>query len=86
MSALGMSYDYERTASLQSDQKKVYELVAKLHRHIAELEETLNSDSDGKWDPIQGIGEDLVHDSKMFLRAAKKVNQARDSRGGLFMR
>lgn len=87
MSAPGMSYDYHRTATLQGDQKKVKDLAAKLKKHLADLEDTLKTGADdGKWDPVQGIGEDLVDDSKKLLKLAKAINKARDSRGGLFMR
>ena len=86
-----MSYDYQRTAdrtsSLQGDQKKVLDLAAKLKQHIVDLEFTLKTGSDdGKWDPVQGIGEDLVDDSKKLLRVAKQINKARDSRNDIFMR
>ena len=87
MSGSGMSYDYQRTASLQGDQKKVLDLAAKLKQHMADLEETLKTGSDdGKWDPVQGIGEDLVDDSKKLLKLAKAINKARDSRNDMFMR
>jgi len=79
------SYD-RRTASIPRLQGAILKAMRSLKSNLAELDETLMGDSDGKWDPVQGLSEDVLHDAKNLLKAVKRVNQFRDSRSGLFMR
>ncbi len=59
---------------------RIGKLKGLLETHLEALDEALIAGSDGMWDPVQGIAEDLVGVSQNILTTAKRINGLRDNR------